>query len=371
MTEAVARSSLAAARRVVVKVGSQLLAAEPSTFARVAADIAALVTAGRQVVLVTSGAIALGLEPLGLTERPRDLVGLQAAAAAGQSRLMRRWMDVCEGVHGMRCAQVLLTHADLADRRRYLNARSALGRLLGAGLLPIINENDTVSVEEIKLGDNDLLAAEVCGLIGAAAVALLTSSDGLMSGDPKSDPTAARIPFVTDVNTANGLIGIPSRFGTGGMGTKLRAAELARRHGAVTVIVPGSRAGVLAAAMAGDDVGTVFSPPSESPARARKRWIAHTLRPAGTLIVDEGAKAALEQHASLLYAGVREVRGRFYEGDCVEVALSDGAPFARGLVALDHERAAKVAGLKTAAARERLGELLPNELVHKDDLVML
>ncbi len=372
MSEALARRALSRARRVVVKVGSQLLASDPGTFGRVADDIAALVGAQRQVVLVTSGAIALGLEPLGLRARPRDLVGLQAAAAAGQSRLMRRWMDVLEGVHERPCAQVLLTHADLADRRRYLNARSALARLLEAGVLPIVNENDTVSVEEIKLGDNDLLAAEVCGLVDAAAVVLLTSADGLMSGDPARDPSATRVPFIEDVGAAEKLAGKPSKLGTGGMATKLRAAEVARRHGAVTVIAPGGRAGVLAAALRGDDVGSVFATPPETPARARKRWIAHTLRPAGTLLVDDGAVEALRRNASLLFAGVREVSGRFSEGECVDIAAaSDGAVFARGLVTLDATRARKVAGKKSSDARLALGELLPEELVHRDDLVLL
>lgn len=372
MSEESARRALAGARRVVIKVGSQLLATDAGTFSRVAEGILSLLDEGREVVLVTSGAIALGLEPLGLKERPRDLVGLQAAAAAGQSRLMRRWMDVLEGEGGRRCAQVLLTHADLADRRRYLNARSALTRLLSAGVIPVVNENDTVSVEEIKLGDNDLLAAEVCGLVGASAVVLLTGADGLMSGDPAKDPDARRVPYIEDVFAAEKLAGKPSKLGTGGMATKLRAAEVARRHGATTVIAPGSREGVVAAVFRGEDVGTVVAPPTESPARARKRWIAHTLRPAGLLLVDDGAVEALKRNASLLFAGVREVKGRFFEGDCVEIAsVTDGKVFARGLVTLDAERARQVAGKKTAVAREQLGELLPDELVHKDDLVLM
>lgn len=372
MNEASARRLLGSARRVVVKVGSQLLATDEETFSRVAEGLLSLLDEGRDVVLVTSGAIALGLEPLGLKERPRELVGLQAAAAAGQSRLMRRWMDVLEGEGGRRSAQVLLTHADLADRRRYLNARSALTRLLAAGVIPVVNENDTVSVEEIKLGDNDLLAAEVCGLVDASVVVLLTSAEGLMSGDPAKDPEAKRLSYVEDLGAAEKLAGKPSKLGTGGMATKLRAAEVARRHGATTVIAPGGRDGVLPAIFRGEDVGTVVAPPKESPARARKRWIAHTLRPAGVLLVDDGAVAALKGNASLLFAGVREVQGSFLEGDCVEIAsATDGHVFARGLVTLDAERARQVAGMKTGAARERLGELLTDELVHKDDLVLL
>jgi glutamate 5-kinase len=372
VSEEAARRALAGARRVVVKVGSQLLAQDPRAFIKIGGSLARVLAEGRQVVLVTSGAIALGLEPLGLKERPRDLVSLQAAAAAGQIRLMRRWMDVLEGGHGLVCAQVLLTHADLADRRRYLNARFALSRLLEGGVVPIVNENDTVSVEEIKLGDNDLLAAEVCGLVDADAVVLMTGADGLLTKDPALGEGAERVPYVADIAGAERLAGKPSALGTGGMGTKLRAAAVARRHGAACAIGPGGREGCLEAVLAGHDVGTVIAPPAESPARAKKRWIAHTLRPQGVLVVDAGAAAALARNASLLFAGLVEVQGRFSEGDCVEIRLADAEhPFARGLVTLDGERARQVAGLKTAQARDKLGELLPAELVHRDDFVLL
>lgn len=366
------RDKLRQVRRVVVKVGSQLLADDPSTFARIGGQIADLWDEGREVVLVTSGAIALGFPALGLKERPKDLPSLQAAAAAGQSRLMARWSEALEA-RSRGSAQVLLTHADLDARKRYLNARSALLRLLEAGLTPVVNENDTVSVEEIKLGDNDTLAAEVCGLVSADLVVLLTGADGLMTGDPRMDPEAVRVPVVEVLDErVRAMAGKPSHLGTGGMTTKLRAAEVARRHGAATVIAPGMREGVLAAILRGDDVGTLVTPPSESPQRARKRWIAHTLRPQGTLLVDEGAERALRSNASLLFAGVREVKGHFSAGDCVEVARVEGGQvFARGLVTLSAGDARKVAGLRTAEAEAKLEVPLPDELIHRDDLALL
>jgi glutamate 5-kinase len=369
--EAAARTRLAAAQRVVVKVGSLVLAEDAGAFGRIGYDVARLVDAGRQVVLVTSGAIALGLEPLGLDDRPEDLVTLQAAAAAGQSRLMWRWMQVLEGGHARRTAQVLLTHADLESRRRYLNARSALVRLLERGVIPIVNENDTVSVDEIKLGDNDLLAAEVAGLVSADAVVLLTSADGLMTADPAVDEAAERVSFVADIDEATALAGAPSRFGTGGMQTKLRAAEVARRHGAATVIAPGRKDGALFDALSGGDVGTLIAPPEEGPAKARKRWIASTLRPAGTVVVDDGAAGALRKDASLLFIGVREVRGDFAVGDCVDIQTASGAVFARGLATVGADDAREGAGKRTPQVREVLGELCPDELIHRDDLALL
>jgi glutamate 5-kinase len=364
-----ARSALTGARRVVVKVGSQVLAGAPGAFGRIAYDIARLRADGREVVLVTSGAIALGLAPLGVEERPRDVVGLQAAAAVGQSRLMWRWTQVLEAGHDLATAQVLLTHADLSDRRRYLNARAALLRLLRAGVVPIVNENDTVSIEEIKLGDNDLLAAEVAGLVDAELIVLLTSADGLMTADPRADPDAERVPVVVDLEDAKSLAGEASGLGTGGMATKLSAAEIARRHGATTVIAPGLVDGALRAVLRGEDVGTLVQA-EDNPERARKRWIAHTLRPAGTLVVDEGAARALLGNASLLYAGVRDVRGDFSAGECVEIEC-DGRAIARGLVTLDAAEARAVAGKRTSDVTVILGGAAPDELVHRDDLAVL
>ncbi|MBI1949703.1 MAG: glutamate 5-kinase [Deltaproteobacteria bacterium] len=366
-----ARDELTAARRVVVKVGSALLAKSPDAFARLAAQVAALRGRGLEVAVVSSGAIALGLVPLGLSSRPRDLPSLQAAAAAGQSRLMWRWGEAF-AAHRLEVAQVLLTHGDLRERRRYLNAKSAMRRLLEAGVIPIVNENDSVSVDEIKLGDNDTLAAEVCGLIDGEVVVLLTGAAGLFTADPSLDPTATRIPEVEVIDDrVRALAGPPAALGTGGMVTKLTAAENAGRHGAGTVIAPGDVDDVLVKVFAGEDLGTLLRAPAGAKESARKRWISTTLRPRGTLYVDEGAERALRKHASLLFAGVREVTGSFQPGDPVDVARAgDRAPFARGLVRLNAEDARRVAGMKTAEAQAVVAAL-PDELIHRDDLVLL
>jgi glutamate 5-kinase len=367
-----ARAELKDARCVVVKVGSALLAQkEPDPFASFAAQIAELRKKGVRVVLVSSGAIALGFPALGLAERPKDLAGLQASAAAGQSKLMWRWGEAFHA-HGLEVAQVLLTHADLKDRRRYLNARQAFLRLLDAGVVPVVNENDTVAVDEIKLGDNDTLAAQVCGLCDAQAVVLLTGAAGLFTADPSVDPGAVRIPVVDILDDAvRALAGPAARLGTGGMITKLDAAAAAQRHGAATVIAPGRQPGVLASIFAGDDVGTVIRAPVGEREGARKRWIGTALRARGTVFVDEGAESALKKNASLLFAGVRKVDGTFLAGDCVNIArVADGSVFARGLVRLSSTDAAVVAGRKSAEAQALL-PALPDELIHRDDLVLL
>lgn len=368
-----AREELRRARSVVVKVGSALLAArEPDPFAGFAAQVARLRADGVRVVLVTSGAIALGFPALGLVERPKDLAGLQAAAAAGQSKLMWRWGEAFAR-HGVEVAQVLLTHADLRDRRRYLNARQAFLRLLDAGVLPVVNENDTVAVDEIKLGDNDTLAAQVCGLCDAQVVVLLTGAAGLYTADPSVDPTAVRVPVVEVLDDAvRALAGPAARLGTGGMITKLDAAVAAQRHGAGTVIAPGRLDDVLAKVFSGEDVGTLIVAPPGEREGARKRWIGTALRPRGTIFVDDGAEQALtKKNASLLFAGVRTVDGTFLAGDAVNVARAkDGVVFARGLTRLSSPDARLVAGKKTSEAHGLL-PALPDELIHRDDLVLL
>jgi glutamate 5-kinase len=372
------RAELARARTVIIKVGSALLAApapqeagplERDPFAALAAQCMALRKQGIRVVVVSSGAIALGLSALGLSERPRDLAGLQAAAAAGQSKLMARWAEAF-GRHGAEVAQILLTHGDLRDRRRYLNARQALVRLLDAGVIPIVNENDTVAVDEIKLGDNDTLAAQICGLCDARAIVLLTNAAGLFSADPSADPAAVRIPIVEALEEVRAFAGPAARLGTGGMTTKLDAAAVAQRHGAATVIAPGRAPQVLEKIFAGEDIGTLVVAPEEDRERARKRWIGTTLRPRGTVFVDDGAARALAKNASLLFAGVVSVEGTFQAGDAVNVARArDGAVFGRGLTRLSSIDAQAVMGKKSAEAHALL-PALPDELIHRDDLVL-
>ena len=359
------RDALTSARRVVIKVGSALLVGAGDPFAELADDVVHLRRGGLQVVVVSSGAIALGLGPMGLTSRPRDLPSLQAAAAAGQSRLMARWAEAF-AKHDVSVAQVLLTHTDVQDRRRYLNARNALLRLVDGGLVPIVNENDTVAVEEIKFGDNDNLAADVAGLVSADVVVLLTKIGALFAGDPRTDANAPRVAVVERVADVRAFAGAAALHGTGGMVTKLDAAERAGRHGASTVIAAERD---LVAVFEGADVGTWFRA-SERPVNARKRWIATALRPAGVLTVDAGAEHAMREGASLLPAGVRGVEGSFDVGDAIDVA-GPGGVFARGLVGVGGGDLRRIAGLRTDKARETLGFPVADEVVHRDDLVLL
>lgn len=366
-----ARQAWRGARRVVVKVGSALLVEGDAAFERFARQVCALWDRGVEVVVVSSGAIALGWGPLGLSARPKDLPSLQAAAAIGQGRLMGHW-TAAMARHGRSVAQVLLTHADVQDRRRYLNARNALERLLVGGVVPVINENDTVAVEEIRFGDNDNLAADVVGLVGGDLVVLLTSVDGLYTADPNVDPAATRLSTVDSLtDRVRSMAGAASQHGTGGMRSKLQAAERAAVHGASTVIASGLAGDALERLARGEDVGTLIVAPDVPRAAARKRWIGTALRAVGVLQVDDGAAAALIRGASLLPAGVRSVSGTFDVGDPVDVVRVDGERVGRGLVAMHVDDARAIAGLKTAQAREVLGVPSVEELIHRDDFVVL
>jgi glutamate 5-kinase len=364
-----ARTRLVTAKRVVVKIGSALLkSATRDPFAHFAAEIMGLRREGREVVVVSSGAIALGLTALHLQARPTDLPTLQAAAAAGQSRLMGRWAQAFDWFD-VEVAQILLTHDDLKDRRRWCNARQALAVLLERGVVPIINENDTVGVAEIKLGDNDTLAAATAGLVDADVVVLLTGAPGLFTADPHKDPSATRIPIVEQLtDDVRALAGGAAAHGTGGMTTKLEAAAIARRHGAQTVIAPGNEVGILSRVCAGDDVGTVIAASAADRENERRRWIG-TLKARGTIVVDAGAARALRTHASLLFAGVTEVSGDFEAGDVVLIVHAGRGVVARGVVAVDADTARQVMGQRTSDARLRWPEL-PDELVHRDGLVV-
>jgi glutamate 5-kinase len=362
------RRSLASCRRIVVKIGSKSLAGD--AWDRLASEVLAArrgagsgtkraAKEGRTVVIVSSGAIALGVEKLALGSRPKDMARLQAAAAAGQSVLMQRYEDAF-GKVGLKVAQVLLTHADLADRTRANNARNALAALLAAGAVPIINENDAVAVEEIKFGDNDQLASMVTPLCDADLLLLLSDVDGLLDHDKQ------RVPFVQNVarearHLAGGAI---SGVGTGGMASKVEAARRATLAGAYVVIAKASEAGVLGRVLAGEDIGTLFAAAGEK-LPARKYWIAYTLRPRGAILLDRGACAAvIDKHKSVLSIGVLGVRGAFQPGDSVSVLDPSGAEIARGLVRLSAAEAARVAYRKGEPGSEE-------ELVHRDDLVIL
>jgi glutamate 5-kinase len=360
----------------VVKIGTSVLTDPQGRFdavhfARLTADLADAAR-GRELVVVSSGAIALGVERLGLASRPKDIPGKQAAAAVGQGVLMHRYESAL-GPAGFVTAQVLLTHDDFANRTRYLNARRALDCLLEQRALPIINENDTVSVDEIKLGDNDSLAGLVVGLIEADLLVVLSDIDGLFTADPRMNPAATRIDEVAKVTPEIERLagGTVSGMGTGGMHTKVRAARRAAEVGCPTVIASGRRVGSLLQILAGEPVGTLFLAGTEK-LPSRKRWMAHALKPKGVLTVDDGAKKALlSQKRSLLPSGLREVVGTFKHGDPVDIADPSGAVFARGLAGYSSDELRRLVGKKSSEIEAVLGYKYLDEVVHRDDLVEL
>lgn len=357
------RQALVKARRIVVKVGSRTLARDPELPRRLAAQFAALTAEGRSIVLVSSGAVAIGCSRLGYTTRPTDVPSLQAAASAGQSVLMRRY-DEAFAEHGLTAAQVLLTHADLAHRGRLNNARAALGALLEAGAIPIINENDAVATEELKVGDNDQLASMVSPLTGADALVLLTDVAGVLDANGERIPIFQRTEEFTDRGTSS------DRVGSGGMHSKLEAARKAQRSGAAVVIGPAARHDVLVDVFSGGDVGTYF-PPVEPVLRARQHWIAYTLRPTGAVLVDAGAaQALLTGKTSLLPVGVLGVRGAFHPGDSVQILGPDGSEVGRGLTRLGAVDVARAAGKKGRDLEILFGSGRDVEVVHRDDLVL-
>ena len=364
-------------KRVVVKIGSRVLtdddgALDMGVIGRICDDIALLRQQGRQVVVVSSGAIAAGRSELGMTEKPKTIPHKQAAAAIGQTRLMRAYEEALAR-HGLKVAQVLLTSEDLASRQRFLNARATLDALLGFGVIPVINENDTVVVEEIKFGDNDNLSALVTNVAEAELLVILTDIDGFFSADPRSNPDAALIPLVRgitrEVERAAG--GSGSTVGTGGMATKVAAAKKAGKSGVPTIIVPGKREGVITALMGGEEVGTLFLPPDAGLNR-RKHWIAYTLKPAGRVFVDDGAREVLlNKGKSLLPSGIVRVEGRFERGASVRICGADEQEFARGLSDYSSSEITRLAGYKSCQIEDILGYRYGDEIIHRDNLVVL
>ncbi len=377
MTATNRRAILGSVRRVVVKVGSSVLASHARgintrRIGLLARECVALVNEGYELALVSSGAIACGLAPLGLRERPRSLPLKQAAAAVGQSHLMWAYQRAF-GARGRRVAQVLLTGDDLSRRARFLNARHTMMTLLGLDVIPIINENDTVAVEEIKFGDNDTLASLVVGLIDAHLLVILSDVDGLYTSDPRRDPNATRLVNVDritrEIEQAAG--GSSRHEGTGGMFTKLAAAKRAASCGAATIIVDGRRTGELTRALGGEAVGTMFSP-SPQALNSRQRWIAHAVRVSGQLWLDAGAvRAVVETGKSLLPSGVTKVSGEFAAGDAVACLGPEGRVVARGLVNYGASDVAKICGLKTSEIAKRLGYKYYDEVIHCDNLVVM
>jgi glutamate 5-kinase len=366
------RCALSRARRVVVKVGSRLIAESPmGRPAAIADEVAELRLRPLEIVVVSSGAIALGRRILGMERRPHSLPVAQAAAAVGQTRLMNAWQEAF-AVHQIACAQVLLTHDDLGDRRRFLSARHALRAMLDTGVVPVINENDTVAVEEIRYGDNDLLAALVCNLITADALIILTDVDGLHDAPPAEG--GQRIPLVRDIDLDPAWklsAADPAGVGSGGMSSKVQAARSAARHGVSTAVVPGRRPGVLSDTLAGADLGTLFLP-SAARMSSRKHWIAYGARPAGRVIVDDGAhRAVATMGKSLLPAGIVEVEGSFDLGDIVSLTTRQGTEFARGLAGYGASDLRRLRGLQSGDIEATLGFKYLDEVVHRDDLVLL
>lgn len=372
-----ARERIPAARRWVVKIGSALLTADGQGLDRDAlaawvGQMAARAGEGVELLLVSSGAVAEGMSRMGWRRRPGALHELQAAAAIGQMGLVQAWESAFK-VHGMHTAQVLLTHEDLSDRRRYLNARSTLRTLVDLKVVPVINENDAVANDELRFGDNDTLAALVANLIEADLLILLTDQDGLYDCDPRHNPGACLVHEapVDDVSLDAMAGGSGGALGRGGMATKLRAARLAARSGTPTIIAPGARADVLAAIAAGDTVGTLLTPAQE-PEAARKRWLAGQLQVSGRLVLDAGAVRVLRgSGSSLLAVGVTAVEGRFERGEMVACVGPDGREVARGLVNYGADEARRIQGRSSDEIAEVLGYVDEEELIHRDNLVLV
>jgi glutamate 5-kinase len=372
---------LALTKRLVVKVGSSLVVddgtgkADAAWLAMLAGDCARLRARGCDVLIVSSGSVALGRRRLGLGRRKLSLEEQQAAAAAGQSLLMRAWEEAFEP-HDIAVAQVLLTRDDTEVRRRWLNARATVETLLGLGVVPVVNENDTVATEEIRYGDNDRLAARVAQMISADLLALLSDVDGLYTADPRKDPEARHIPLVEDITGEIEAMGggrnDEAGVGTGGMATKIAAAKIAHGAGCATLIALGRRDDGQSPLAAVEEGGraTVFAPHA-TPAAAYKQWIAGALAPQGALIVDAGAGAALKAGKSLLPAGVRGVEGDFTKGDAVVVRDEAGREIARGLAAYGSREARAIQGRRSDAIEAVLGYAGRGVLIHRDDLALL
>ena len=369
-------STVGASRRLVVKVGSALVTNEgrgldPTAISQWGAQIAHLRQTGKDVVMVSSGAIAEGIKRLGWASRPHEIHALQAAAAVGQMGLAQVY-ETCFREHGLQTAQVLLTHEDLADRRRYLNARSTLRTLLAHGVVPIINENDTVVTDEIKFGDNDTLGALVANLIDADALVILTDQRGLYTADPRKDPAAQFLSRVVagDPQLEGMAGGAGTSIGRGGMITKVLAAKRAANGGASTVICSGREPDVLIRLGRGESVGTEFVAQTPRLA-ARKQWLADHLQTRGALKLDAGAARALQQDGkSLLPIGVMEVVGEFERGDVVSILAPDGTDIARGLTNYGAADARRIARRPSAEIESVLGFLEEPELIHRDNLVL-
>jgi glutamate 5-kinase len=362
-------------KRVVVKVGSGVLSTaeglNEAMIVSLARDIDVLLRRGYEVILVSSGAVAAGKRDLGIVGRPTSIPLKQAAAAIGQSRLMRAYKEAFRA-DGHTVAQILLTRDDLANRRRYLNARNTLMTLLDHGITPIINENDTVVIDEIRFGDNDNLSALATNLVEANLLVILSDVDGLFDRDPRDFPDARLIPLVEKITEEIEAIAgdTGSEFGTGGMATKIRAAKRATLYGVPTVIVNGLIPGVLPRIFDGEELGTYFLPARDRMA-AKKHWIAFTKKPRGKLFLDDGAKRAIvERGKSLLPSGIKGVEGGFERGDAVRLCDLDGREFAKGVINYALPELLRIMGKKSSEIEGILGYKYGDEVMHRDNLVL-
>ncbi|MBL1459050.1 MULTISPECIES: glutamate 5-kinase [unclassified Methylophaga] len=367
---------LLSTKRWVIKIGSALLTKpgeglDVDRIRWLSGEIAELRNQGKEIVLVTSGSVAAGMQRLGWRKRPHALHQLQAAASVGQMGLIHAYATACEQ-HGIHTAQILLTHSDLADRGRHLNARSALHTLLEMGILPVVNENDTIATDEIRFGDNDTLAAMTANLVEADVLVILTDQDGLFDSDPRLNPNA-RMLAASAANNPNldGMAGdSKGELGRGGMATKLAAARRAARSGATTVILSGKHPLNLRHLAAGQGVGTLLWPDIK-PIKARQQWLAGHLVPKGRLMLDDGAVAVIKQQGrSVLPVGVRQVDGQFTRGELVLCTDLQGHEVARGLVNYSADEAVRIMGQPSQAIQSLLGYVDEPELIHRDNLVV-
>lgn len=363
-------------RRIVIKIGSRILTCENGDLNRgwisaLSREVAALKAGGHEVIIVSSGAVAAGRMLLG-SEKQGTIPMKQAAAALGQPRLMREYEEAF-AANGCKVAQILLTREDLADRQRFLNARGTLETLIEYGIIPIINENDTVAVEEIKFGDNDNLSALVTNLIDAALLIILTDIDGLYDADPRTNPEARLIPVVRSITREmeRAAGGSGSSVGTGGMATKLAAARKAGKSGAMAIILSGTDPSIIGRISKGEAAGTLFIPPARS-LSSRKHWIAFALRSQARIYVDAGAARVLKQDGkSLLPSGVTRVDGSFGRGAAVKICDPDGGEFACGIADYSSSEVTQIMGHKSLEIEEILGYRYGDALIHRDNLVLL
>ncbi|MFN8389878.1 MAG: glutamate 5-kinase [Bdellovibrionota bacterium] len=370
------RSTLADARRVVIKLGTRTLVTASGRpnhrrLRALVSEIAALKAAGKEIVVVTSGAIGSGMDALGLKRRPKAISDLQMCAAIGQTRLMSVYETLFQK-HKILAGQVLLTYDDLQHRLRHLNARNTMLNMLRRGIVPVVNENDVVSVDEIKVGDNDVLASLVTLLVSADVLVLLSTTDGLQR--PLARGKSERVSYLADVTQKElaFVFGKGSELSTGGMESKLRAAQTVVRSGGKVIIADGRKSGTLSKIFAGADTGTFIGKMSATQQRNRKKWLAFFQRTKGSIVIDDGARTALEERGrSLLPIGIRKLEGTFLKGSMVAIRALDGRIIAQGLVEYSSSELEQIKGRKTSEVGAVLGSRDVDEVIHRDNLVLL